>query len=257
MNKRIVAFSVFGSDPMYLDGAVRNAVLVASVYPGWSARFYVSEEIPTDCIDRLLDSGAEVVSRKRVGLIDGMFWRFLPVSERDVDAVVMRDVDSRLTHREFAAVEEWIESGFSLHIMRDHPQHKVPILGGMWGCRGGRITDMDRQVAAWGLWAKKGQDQDFLRDVIYPRFRYDCMVHSEFYQYAGESVRPFPISRDGGEFVGCVYDADRDSLTTEQDEANLVQLSGCTLRRLPRARRQPKFYLLAEQWVRNLRRRVA
>ncbi|HPC77997.1 MAG TPA: hypothetical protein PK811_06665, partial [bacterium] len=44
-----------------------------------------------------------------------------------------RDTDSRLNPREADAVEEWIESGKSFHIMRDHPQHNVPICGGMWG----------------------------------------------------------------------------------------------------------------------------
>jgi hypothetical protein len=257
MKKRIVSFSLFGSGPLYLEGAVRNAQLVARVYPGWIARMYVSQEIPLSCIDRLQQCGAEVVVKERTGLIDGMFWRFLPAGEPDVDAVAVRDVDSRLTHREFAAVEEWLESGFSLHIMRDHPLHKVPVLGGAWGCRGRSIPDIESLIDGWKLWAKKGQDQDFLRDTIYPRFRYDCMVHSDFYQYAGESVKPFPAPRNRGEFVGCVYDPDRDDLTDEQHAAHLVELQSCELRRLPRVKRHPKFYLVAEQWVRNWRKRVA
>jgi protein O-GlcNAc transferase len=257
MKKRIVSFSLFGSDPIYLQGALRNVRLLPTVYPGWTARVYVSEEIPEELTKRLVDLGAEVVRKNRTGLIDGMFWRFLPAAEADLEAVVVRDVDSRVTQREFAAVEEWFESGFSMHILRDHPLHKVVVLGGMWGCRGGRIPDMPQLVEHWRLWAKKGQDQDFLRDVIYPRFRYDCLVHSDFYQYAGESARAFPLPREGGEFMGCVYDADRDSLTPQQHAENALQLEGATLCRLPRARKQPKIYLMAEQWVRNLRNRVA
>ena len=40
------------------------------------------------------------------------------------------------------AVDEWIKSGKSLHVMRDHPAHRIPagtnqmsILGGMWGLK--------------------------------------------------------------------------------------------------------------------------
>ena len=36
----------------------------------------------------------------------GMFWRFHPCSEEDVDVVLSRDTDSRLTQREKDAVDE-------------------------------------------------------------------------------------------------------------------------------------------------------
>ena len=41
----------------------------------------------------------------------------------------------RLTSREQAAVAEWISSNLSFHTMRDHPDHQVEIMGGMWGAR--------------------------------------------------------------------------------------------------------------------------
>ena len=61
-------------------------------------------------------------------------WRFLatldpqvlhpafPDLSPKVDLMVSRDLDSRLTMREVAAVREWEESGAALHVMRDHPQ---------------------------------------------------------------------------------------------------------------------------------------
>ena len=40
-----------------------------------------------------------------------------------VDVVLSRDLDSRLTSREAAAVGEWLDTpNSSLHVMRDHPQ---------------------------------------------------------------------------------------------------------------------------------------
>jgi len=38
--KKIVAFSLWGNNPKYTVGAVRNAELTPSIYPGWTARFY-------------------------------------------------------------------------------------------------------------------------------------------------------------------------------------------------------------------------
>lgn len=32
-------------------------------------------------------------------------------------------------------MEQWLASNKTFHIMRDHPNHDTPILGGMWGAR--------------------------------------------------------------------------------------------------------------------------
>jgi hypothetical protein len=255
--KRIVSFSLYGTNPLYLQGALRNVQLMPSVYPNWVTRVYVSQEVPLEFCQRLTVAGAEVVQKRRIGVVDGTFWRFLPASESDVEVVVVRDVDSRVTVREFAAVEEWIASGKTIHIMRDHPSHHTAILAGMWGCRGGSIPDMPILIDRWGLWSKKGLDQAFLRDIVYPRFVTDCMVHSDFCEYAGESARPFPTKRVGGEFVGCVYDPDRNTLTAEQHAENLSHLASATLRKFPRAKPKLKLSLVAEHWYRRIRRRVA
>lgn len=257
MAKRIVSFSLFGTSSLYLEGALRNARLVPSIYPGWIARVYASQEIPESLVSQLKREGAEVIRQHRRGTIDGMFWRFLPSAEEGIDAMVVRDVDSRPTPREFAAVSEWIASGKTLHIMRDHPFHRVPILGGMWGCRELAIPDMADLIARWNLWARKGQDQDFLRDAIYPRFRDDCLVHSELYQYHGELCRPFPMPRPSGEFIGAVIDCDRDSLTEIQSAENARLFDSLTLQHLPRVQTRSKWVLRTQQWFRSLRRRAA
>ena len=48
---------------------------------------------------------------------------------------IARDLDSRFTDREQAAVVEWLNSNKSFHIMRDHPLHINAILAGTWGCK--------------------------------------------------------------------------------------------------------------------------
>ena len=52
-----------------------------------------------------------------------------------------RDLDSRISAREVAAVEEWRkESNYTIHSMRDHPLHNVGLGGGSWG------SDLTRNV---------------------------------------------------------------------------------------------------------------
>ena len=44
-NQKIISFSLFGNKDIYLIGALENAALVDSIYPGWVARFYVDDTV--------------------------------------------------------------------------------------------------------------------------------------------------------------------------------------------------------------------
>ena len=52
-----------------------------------------------------------------------------------MDVLLSRDLDSRVSAREVAAVREWLGSGRAVHSMRDHPTHWVPMLGSAWAAR--------------------------------------------------------------------------------------------------------------------------
>ena len=56
-------------------------------------------------------------------------------SDLTVDALLVRDLDSNISPREVAAVQEFLQSSKEFHVMRDHPYHGVAILGGTWGVK--------------------------------------------------------------------------------------------------------------------------
>jgi hypothetical protein len=196
--KRIISFSLYGMNDLYVSGMVENIRLAPQVYPGWTVRVYAEAQ----SAELLYGSGSfEVYIRDRVGVIDGMFWRFEAVSDPQAEYVIVRDADSRLNHREAAAVNAWIESGRACHTMRDHPHHVFyPMLGGMWGLRGGVIENMRSMIAGWGLWFQKGQDQDFLRDRVWPLVKGDCVSHESHASMFGGM--PFPKHEAYSGFVG-------------------------------------------------------
>jgi len=203
---RLIAFSLWGDNPLYTVGAIRNAEIAADIYPEWTCRYYVGNTVPSEITDRLRSmSNTEVVFRDSPGTPHSMFWRFEPAWDSSVEYVIVRDTDSRLGVREKAAVDEWIESGKRLHIMRDHPYHNTPIMGGMWGCKPVLLPDMQFMAEKWLKTQKdlKGSDQYFLRQ-IYPMIAQDRCVHDEFY----ENI-PFPMKREDDpmvKFVGQVFD---------------------------------------------------
>ena len=46
-----------------------------------------------------------------------------------------KDLDYRLSLRETAAVQEWLDSNMIFHVMRDHPLHRMKVPAGMWGIK--------------------------------------------------------------------------------------------------------------------------
>lgn len=203
--EKIISYSLYGKHPMYLQGALRNAEQVKQFYPGWSARFYVGASVPIDLRDALQRLGASVIAMSGPEDASAMMWRFLPLAESNVGTMISRDSDSRFSERETAAVQEWLEGSKSFHIMRDHPWHNTPILGGMWGARGNLLRDMAHLLTQFRSDGRKGSDQIFLATQIYPRIRTVACVHDSFFGYELVS-KAFPNKRKNLEFVGEIFD---------------------------------------------------
>lgn len=198
--KRVVSYSLWGNNPKYTVGALRNAELVKALYPGWEARFYVGTSVPKDTLQGLTDRGAHIIQMKDPGDWRGMFWRFESASDPDVDVMVSRDCDSRITLREVAAVNQWLESDAMFHIMRDHPWHGTEILGGMWGVKSPLLRNMVDLISQFDKGDFWQVDQNFLK-LIYPHIAKYAIVHDEFFE-----KKPWPLQRNGLEFVGQVFD---------------------------------------------------
>lgn len=206
---RLITFSLWGDNPKYTIGAIRNAEAALKIYPGWTCRFYVAEFVPCDIVKTLeAFPHVEIIKMPGQGDWTSTFWRFYAVSEPGVDVIIIRDTDSRLSLREKAAVDQWLSSSKQFHIMRDHPWHNALIMAGMWGCKNGIINDMRERVSKYVKINYYGVEQTFLRDEIYPIIKDDCMVHDEFFNFESTNKHKFPTPRLDYEFVGDVFDKD-------------------------------------------------
>ena len=199
--KKLICFSLWGNNPKYTIGAVKNLELARIIYPGWVCRFYVGHDVPGDIVNTL-NNGAEVIVRKSENL-DSMFWRFLPISEDCI--MISRDTDSRLSNREKVAVDAWLDSGKLFHIMRDHRWHATNILGGMFGCRGGVIKNIGKLIDEFKKSLPSTNyyqiDQQFLAKYVWPIVKDNVIVHDEIFDKC-----PWPVKRIGGEYVGAPFD---------------------------------------------------
>lgn len=202
-NNKYIAFSLWGDVPHYTLGAVRNAELAPKIYPGWHVVVYHDQTVPAPILDALANLGVRLIDMSN-SKIFGPFWRFLASDFPDCGHVIFRDTDSRLTTREYKAVDEWITEDCILHVMRDHPYHEIPfgadsraILAGMWGIKG-NIISMDKAVNEF-IKNKEfyyGIDQAFLQK-IYCNFQHSKTLHDEFF-----GGKLFPEKRTGYQFIG-------------------------------------------------------
>lgn len=221
---KVISYSLWGDKPTYTVGAVKNADLAATLFPDWTCVFYCFSSVPKEIIAEL-QSRQNVVVRMVDGDYNsedsrGMFHRFLPADEEGVEYMMSRDTDSRLSERERLAVEAWLASGADLHVMRDHPYHGVPMLGGMWGVKGEKLKGIARDMEEFEPSSDKGQDQAFLWEWIWQKVRdgeLTVSVHDPFFEKIS-----FPAGSTRGEtnggvwFVGQCFDDD-DNYNSESD----------------------------------------
>ena len=200
---KLITFSLWGQSPKYLVGALKNASLAKEIYPEWVCRFYVGQSVPTPILYQLENmNNTQIVQRPEFGDWRGMFWRFEAANEPGVEVMISRDTDSRLNYREKFAVEEWLESDKGFHIMRDHPHHRYPVLGGMWGVKAKVIPHMKELINSFAQADEYGTDYKFFAEVVMPSLDQGAiMTHDEFF-----GGTPFPTPRHGLEFVGQVFD---------------------------------------------------
>lgn len=206
--KKVLSFSLWGNNPKYLRGGVKNAELIPKFYPGWTGKFYIHKDVNSSIVKEIQDLGAEVQIITEPPDWRGMFWRFYAFDDPSVSVFCSRDTDSRLNEREAECVNEWLNSDKLLYSTKDHPFHDACIMGGAFGVKRELNVDFKDLITKY---EEKGQfyqvDQNFLKDIIWPLAKdksiiFDCLNRNEF-----TKTVPFPSRRPvDGSFVGEVFD---------------------------------------------------
>lgn len=135
----LASFSLFGDDPndVYFEGAIENAKLYKQFYSDVDLWFYVGRSVPDEVIQGIKAAN----SRASFDLVDepenqtSTWWRYRALKHSNHDFILFRDVDSRLSEREISATEDWLESPWPYHVMRDHKFHGRQLLAGLWSIK--------------------------------------------------------------------------------------------------------------------------
>lgn len=221
--KHLISYSLYGTNPKYLVGAIKNAIL-SQRYPDFDVRFYVSEAVPYWVKSTLLlFKNVEVVPMLGDGAAAGMFWRFYALADLNYDYVLVRDCDARINAREISMHYEFVESGKSFHIIKDHPTgHNYVISGGMFAAKRHTFNDIHKLIDAWDPKPSYGNDIVFLERMVWPRISGDCLIHDEYYNTPG-SIKSKVKKKHTLDMVGAalneddLYVYDNDAETSEKE----------------------------------------
>lgn len=200
--KKIISFSLYGSDQKYTIGMLCNVELSLKIYPDWICRIYYDETIDQNFIDKLTHyNHVELINMSNFEpKIFKMIWRFLAIDDDDVEIMLSRDSDARLSYREKKSVDIFMESESILHSIRDNPSHN-DIMGGLWGIKkNNRIKIKDLLIRDNCF--TYDCDQIFLRTKIVPYFNDSYMIHCSTY------LNNYPVKKENEYFVGGWWYAD-------------------------------------------------
>lgn len=200
--KNIIAFSVWGTDPVYTRGAISNLNLRDRFFPDWEYVFYLNPARPAHAVKLAQEIaarggtvawGAPGGAPGRVGL----YWRLNALFDEEVEHVLFRDTDSRPSEREAVCVFEWLTSEKPVHVIRDHRSHTAPLMGGLWGCMPAAVRDCVPELKAsfdarmhyvltTPMEKSKPRvghlpfsDQEWLADAIWPHVKDYTYIHDE------------------------------------------------------------------------------
>lgn len=200
---KVISFSLWGKKEIYLIGSIRNAHLAQKYYPDYECWFYIHKDtVPIHIINKLNTIHNVKIILRTGNLQKARMWRYEPIDNPDVEILLSRDTDSRLSVREVSAVNEWLKTDKLFHIMRDHPHHNFPIMAGMFGTKKinnfnwGNIIDEYKPKDTYFY------DQNFLTEKIYPLILNNSVIHATFNKFESHAIQfPTPYN-DNYNFVG-------------------------------------------------------
>jgi len=180
-NDKIVSVSLFGPKKKYLSGALRLADSLARNLKSWTLVIYLGESVPKEYERALVTNGATTIRVNEPENLSAMSWRFRAANLGEPGWVIFRDADSIISRREASAIEQWVSSGLTGHIIRDHPFHFTQILGGLWGLRPSSTQWFKDALENYDFSDHYGSDQEFLASHVYPKIVENSLIHASFH----------------------------------------------------------------------------
>ena len=181
----VFSFCLYGpQNPRYYpDPMNENINLVLKYFPDWKVFVYLGSDVDPAYIQHLATAPNVILRYTGVTGPANMIHRFYAIDEPGVETMLVRDADSRIHWKDRWAIRAFLKSGYWAHTIRDHSEHKAPMMGGLWGLRRESGLNLHAEYQAFlenprsiGM----GHDQDFLSGQLYNKIVDHLLIHYSF-----------------------------------------------------------------------------
>lgn len=196
-------------NPLYYIGLFENVAMIQKYFPTFLVYVYIGNDVPSDTCDELRKyPNVRPHFTGETGATN-MIHRFFAIDDPDVDAMIVRDADSRVHWKDRWAIGQFlVHPAAKVHTIRDAPVHTTAIMGGLWGMKKMEGINMHELYAEYSehippqdMW---GADQYFLRIAFYPRIKHTLLIHSSngWKHDPSETLVSFPFLYSKDVFCG-------------------------------------------------------
>jgi protein O-GlcNAc transferase len=208
----VISFCIYGSSEKYCRGLLDNLEIISIKLPNYHIFIYIGNDVPEEYIIKYNSyKFVRLIFTNSIGL-NNRIHRFFAIDDPDVNIAIVRDTDSRLHERDLWCIKHFVDSEYTFHTTRDHPQHQTLIMGGLWGIKKGCL-----QSSIGELYNRYNNnhtdsvqhDQYFLRDVIYPLVWKNIIVYvynENMKLVKNENIFKIPFKVENHTFCGYIID---------------------------------------------------
>jgi hypothetical protein len=209
MSRRAFSYCVYGNQKKYCLGMVKNLEQIKELFPHYKVFIYLGNDVPQEYIDSYQTFNNVTLIRHAFTGGRLMSYRYF-ILETDLDAIFIRDADSRFGDRDIWCINHFLKSGYTIFTIRDHPYHARSLMGGQTGFKCTKIptivSDYETFKNADSNPDRYQNDQDFIEQYIFNKYSDNIIAYSDFH-HRGEKERAIiPLPRKSLEdFCGNVY----------------------------------------------------
>jgi len=203
------SFCLYGPPKsLYYQGLLENIQLIQQHFPDWVTYVYLGSDVSQSFEDTLRSYASVRIRRTGLSNFDNRMFRYFAIDEDDVELMMVRDADSRIHERDRWAIHDFLnKSTYLVHAIRDHPEHSVPMLAGLWGIRKSAGLYMRKEYEDFKKTPKPcsyGEDQCFLTEKVYNVLFSNILVHvsSKEITYLHENFKVFPFEWSSDLYCG-------------------------------------------------------
>jgi len=209
------SFSLYGDNRKYSDPLFTNIEVIKSNFNIFEIYIYFDNSVPSSVVNELKKRGANLLQMKANynTAAEKMSWRYNPILNNINDCCIIRDADSIITDREIELIKEWLNTSYNFHIIRDHPLHNMPIMGGLFAVKKGLFDNFkkiyDTKFTKYISLDYNG-DQLFLAHEIYPLVVNESLIQTSCFSFMFEKVLFIKKAKNPANYIGSVYFGDHD-----------------------------------------------